>query len=148
MKALLSAFGKVSVIEIPENVTEIGNNALPLGDYKIKGYKNSEAERYASDNGKNFVLKGLRVLSVGNSHTYDYTRWIGNIQNDLYAAGLKTEINHEYIVAGGRQLYRNDGTALSHLTIGSDPSKPGNFEYINMLGSRQKMGFGNIAGLA
>lgn len=134
----LSAFGKVSVIEIPENVTEIGNNALPLGDYKIKGYKNSEAERYASVNGKNFVLKGLRVLSVGNSHTYDYTRWIGNIQNDLYAAGLKTEINHEYIVAGGRQLYRNDGTALSHLTIGSDPSKPGNFEYINMLGSGKK----------
>lgn len=134
----LSAFGKVSVIEIPENVAEIGNNALPSGDYKIRGYKNSEAEKYASDNGKNFVLKGLRVLSVGNSHTYDYTRWIGNIQNDLYEAGLKTEISHEYIVAGGRQLYRNDGTALSHLTIGSDSSKPGNYEYINMLGSGKK----------
>lgn len=60
------------------------------------------------------------------------------MQNDLYEAGLNTEIEHSTVLYGGRQLYRNDTDRLSHLLVGSDPEQSGYSAYYNKLNQNNK----------
>ena len=131
----LSGFTNLGLIEISEDVETIGENALPDGDFTVKGNYHSAAEEYAQNNGKDFILSELRILSIGNSHTIDYSKWRSDIQNDLYAAGLDTTITHSTVVYGGRQLYREDSDRLSHLKVGTDTTHEGYSLYNNQLNS-------------
>lgn len=131
----LSGFTNLGLIEISEDVETIGENALPDSDFTVKGNYHSAAEEYAQNNGKDFILSELRILSIGNSHTIDYSKWRNDIQNDLYAAGLDTTITHSTVVYGGRQLYREDSDRLSHLKVGTDTTHEGYSLYNNQLNS-------------
>ena len=129
----LAGFENIEKIVISQDIDFIDDNALPDGNFVVKGYYNSAAEEYAESSGNEFVLAGLRILSIGNSHTIDYTTWIKDIQNDLYNGGMDTKIEHSRIVYGGRQLYRLDSDRLSHVLVGSDPSNPGYSMYYDLL---------------
>ncbi len=125
----LSGFTSAKKITFGENISEIAEGALSESDFTVNGYYNTAAETYAAAAGKRFTLAGLRILSIGNSHTWDYTRWIDKLQSDLSSGGLNTKLRHSYIVYGGRQLFRNDTDRLSHLTVGSDSAASGYSDY-------------------
>ena len=135
----LTGFGNLKEVKISDDVQVIAENALPENNFTIKGYLNSAAEKYAKDNGKDFKVSMLRILSIGNSHTYDYQTWKYDIKADLQKAGMETDFLHSVTVFGGRQLFTDSGdTVNSHLTAATTPSYKDYETYRNTLNGSLK----------
>jgi len=118
----LTGFTNLKRVIIPDNITEIAADAFPDADFEVKCNLHTAAAAYAEENNKQIKLESLRILSIGNSHTQDHTAWINDIQQDMYNAGLDTEIVHSVVIRGARQMYRLDSERLSHLSVANDPS--------------------------
>ena len=126
----LTGFAKLEKVVIPDNVSDIDAAAFPNTDFEVKCNLHTSAAQYAEENGKQIKLIKLRVLSIGNSHTYDHTRWITDIRNDMYAQGLDTEVYHSVLFFGGRQMYT---TEHSHYYAGTNSSHSDYATYNNAL---------------
>ena len=111
-------------VYIPESVEYIANNAFKKGTV-IYGVANSAAQKYAEANGYTFYLKKLRVACVGNSHTDDWTAFSQSIIQDLYSAGLETEIQLDIIINGGFYMYKRnhqkEGDWATHYIVAQKP---------------------------
>jgi len=121
-----AGFSDVTYVEIPENVTEIADNAFADISYSVCGYASSAAEAFATKKNNEFFLKKLRILTIGNSHTSDHGQWNKIIFNDLYDAGIETEIVYTRLTNGGFTMYRDrgktdDGYPKSHYVNGTTP---------------------------
>ena len=99
-----NAFNSSSVEEfnIHFNVTELGNNALGTNAKKVYGYAYSAAEKYAEDNGLEFV-------NVKPSCPHKNTKWI-NVDPTCTEGGSETQICTDC----GRQLYYRPIEAMGH----------------------------------
>lgn len=122
-----AGFDGITAVEIPENVTEIADNAFADVNFTVCGYASSAAEAFATKHSKEFFLKKLRILTIGNSHTSDHGQWNKIILGDLYDAGIETEIAYTRLTNGGFTMYRNrgktdDGYPKSHYANGTDPN--------------------------
>jgi len=126
----LEGFANLEKVVIPDNVSDIDAAAFPNTDFEVKCNLHTAAAAYAEANDKQIKLIKLRVLSIGNSHTYDHTRWINDIRNDMYAAGLDTEVYHSILFFGGRQMYTS---THSHYYAGTNPSHGDYATYNNAL---------------
>ncbi len=117
------AFSSLSALKtatIGNSVYNIENGAFPSHNFTMVGNYNPCA-RYVSNN-KNVTLKmnKLRVLSIGNSHTGDSTRFADNIFSDL---GLKDKISITVLAPmGGRKLFgeTSRGSHYNSATTQSD----------------------------
>ena len=127
-----SGFDGLSAVYMPDSVCEIYPNAFPEnGKCILYGSNNSAAQRLSEVNPNiGFKFKKLRILAIGNSHTHDYMNWRDLIFADLKKAGLKTEIEFDYAIVGGAQLYYKDipyvgveGEYRSHYTQGSNKNR-------------------------
>ena len=122
-----TGFNDVTSVEIPESVTEISDNSFADASFTVCGYASSEAEKFANATGKDFVLKKLRILTIGNSHTSDYVTFFSKIIKDLYKSGVETEVVYTALTNGGFTMYRDrgktdDGYPKSHYVNGTNTS--------------------------
>ena len=136
-----TGFDSLESITVPESVEYISGGALPSGNITMYGYSGTAAEKYAeSKDNVTFYLKQLRILSIGNSHTSDYSRWRDLIFEDLKSAGMKTEIVFESIRNGGYQMYdtvyddATYGGKKSHYVQGTNKVSTLYDEYATKLG--------------
>ncbi|MBR5289500.1 MAG: DUF4886 domain-containing protein, partial [Erysipelotrichaceae bacterium] len=109
----------ISDVTISDLITGLDDCALPE-DAVYHVYLNSEAYDYAQEHGLDVELEALRVLSIGNSHTNNYSTYLTTILKDLQAAGLETKVTFAKSVTGSIGLYsgRNsnvNATYRSHL---------------------------------
>ena len=109
----------ISDVTISDLITGLDDCALPE-DAVYHVYLNSEAYDYAKEHGLDVELEALRVLSIGNSHTNNYSTYLTTILKDLQAAGLETKVTFAKSVTGSIGLYsgRNsnvNATYRSHL---------------------------------
>lgn len=123
---VFSEFTSLESVEIPRTVEVISDTAFPNTDFTIYGYASGAAEAYADANNKEFLLKELRILSIGNSHTSDHGRWNEEIWRDVADAGIETEIVYERVTNGGHGMYYSASTdsagyAKSHYVQAQNP---------------------------
>ena len=120
-------------VDMAESVSEIGEGAFPATEFTVDGWMNHPAGNYAKANDNvTLVLKELRILSIGNSHTDDYTQWFASCIIPDLEAHMGTEIVHERVTRGGRQiaLNTNGGGAYGTHTQGiTDPTHEKYEEY-------------------
>lgn len=133
-----SGFENLESVEIPRTVEEISDTAFPAADFTIYGCANGAAEAYADANNKEFMLKELRILSIGNSHTSDHGRWNAEIWGDIADAGIETEIVYERIINSSHGMYYSASTdsagyAISHYVQAHNPSSVNYSKYANLV---------------
>ena len=117
-----SGLTKLKSVDVPESVTEIAEGALPEGKFELYGYSNHASGRYAEDHENNvqLKLKKLRILCMGNSHTVDYTQFVGNILKDI-DQDVATQITVERLTPmGGRGLTIDQGNRGNHYDSAHD----------------------------
>lgn len=137
-----SGFDSLESITVPESVEYISGAAFPKKSITMYGSSNSAAETFAKTaSNVTFYLKSLRILSIGNSHTSDYSQWRDLIFKDLKDAGMKTEVVFESIRNGGYQMYDTDyddtsyGGKKSHYVQGTNKVSSLYDEYADKLGN-------------
>lgn len=108
-----SGFTALEKVDLPFSVTTVAEGALPTAAFELYGWLNHPIGDYAAlHKNVSLKLKELRILSLGNSHTLNYTTFFADIINDL-KAGLDTAITHQRIVTGSRRLYSRDASATT-----------------------------------
>ena len=126
---IMDSIGEVA---IGEEISGFDAKAFPE-DAVYKLCLNSEAFEFAEENGFDIKIEKLRILCIGNSHTADYSGFIGNILADMENAGLETEITISRAQIGSIGLYsgRNsnvNATYRSHLEAINN--KTGAYNYL------------------
>ncbi len=128
-----SGFSSLKAVYLPNSAETIYGGAFPEnGTYTLYGPNNSVGQRLAKNDATvKFAFNKFKILAIGNSHTHDYMNWRDLIFTDLKNAGLKTEIDFDYAIVGGAQLYYKDigyvgvdGEYRSHYTQGSNKNRP------------------------
>ncbi len=124
-----SGFTSLESVEFPEGIEVISDNAFPQTEFTVYGYANGAAEGYAQTNNKKFLLKKLRILTIGNSHTADHGQWNKEIFGDLKTAGMGTEIVYQRVVNGGFKMYSetsydSEGYSKSHYAQANNSDSP------------------------
>ena len=135
---IFSEFTSIESVEIPRTVETISDTAFPNTDFTIYGCANGAAEAYADANNKEFMLKELRILTIGNSHTSDHGRWNAEIWGDVADAGIETEIVYERIINSSHGMYYSASTdsagyAISHYVQAHNPSSVNYSKYAKLV---------------
>lgn len=108
-----SGFTALKSVDLPFSITSIQTGAFPTTSFEVFGWLNHTIGQFAEANDNvSLKVKELRILSIGNSHTLNYTSFFADIINDL-KAGLDTAITHERIVTGSRRLVSRDASATT-----------------------------------
>ena len=108
----LPALGKV---DVAQSVNDIAEGAFPSSEFDIYGWLNHASGEYAAAHeNANLKLKELRILCMGNSHTADYTQFLGSVLGDL-SEKTSTKITFERLYPmGGRGLVISQGDRGNH----------------------------------
>ncbi|MBO5305883.1 MAG: hypothetical protein J6B12_03880, partial [Clostridia bacterium] len=108
-----AGFTALKSVDLPFSMTSIAAGAFPTTAFELHGWLNHVTGQFAESNSNvSLKVKELRILSLGNSHTLNYTSFFANIIGDL-KAGLDTAITHERIVTGSRRLVSRDASATT-----------------------------------
>lgn len=108
-----SGFTTLKSIDLPFSIAKIEAGAFPTTVFEMHGWLNHPIGDYAALNANvSLKLKELRIFSIGNSHTLNYTSYFADIIKDLQA-GLDTKLIHERIVTGSRRLYYRDAETMA-----------------------------------
>ena len=108
-----SAFTALARVDLPSTLTSIASGAFPTTAFELYGWLNHTTGQFAEANANvSLKLKEIRILSIGNSHTLNYSSYLPNIFQDL-AADVDTVFTHQRIVTGGRRLISRDASAQS-----------------------------------
>lgn len=108
-----SGFTALEKVDLPFTIETIESGAFPASAFEMHGWLNHPIGDYAALNSNvSLKLKELRILSLGNSHTLNYTSFFADIIKDL-KAGLDTAITHQRIVTGSRRMYDRDSSATT-----------------------------------
>ena len=121
----------LKTVDMAMSVETIPDDAFPVTDFELYGWLNHASGTYAQANDNvTLKLKQLRLLTIGNSHTDDYTAHFSTIFGDLGSV-VGTQIIHEQVLYGGRRLIVDEGSTRSHYIAAREPSMPGHYDYIN-----------------
>ena len=121
----------LKTVDMAMSVETIPDDAFPATDFELHGWINHASGTYAQTNDNvTLKLKQLRLLTIGNSHTDDYTAHFSTIFGDLGSV-VGTQIIHEQVLYGGRRLIVDEGSTRSHYIAAREPSMPGHYDYIN-----------------
>ncbi len=108
-----SGFTALEKIDLPFTLESMEDRALPATNFEMHGWLNHPIGDYAAlNNNASLKLKELRILSLGNSHTLNYTAFFADIIKDL-KAGLDTTLTHQRIVTGSRRMVVRDAEATT-----------------------------------
>ena len=122
----------ISDVTLADTVTNLDPGLFPAGAaYHV--CLNSEAYRMAKENDLAIRLDKLRILCIGNSHTADYSEFLGNILKDLENAGLETDVQITRSIIGSIGLYsgRNSNKNATHRSrMESLAAKAGAYNYL------------------
>ena len=119
----------LKTVDMAQSVDSIAADAFPNVTFEMLGWLNHSSGAYAQAHANvQLQLKELRILSIGNSHTDDYTAHFGTMFSDL-AKVMDTKITHQNLIYGGRRLIVDEGSTRSHYIAAKDPSVAGHGEY-------------------
>ncbi|WP_165252520.1 DUF4886 domain-containing protein [Adlercreutzia sp. ZJ304] len=115
----------LNTIKVPDSVTNIADDAFPQNrQFEMYAHMNSCAGRYAESHPNiQLKLEELRVLRIGNSHTFLNTSSDQALCSSLRSVGLDTNIKIELAgnSAGGHGLFKTNAyhsrcTQINHIT--------------------------------
>lgn len=129
-----ASLGNLKSVDMSMSIESIEMKAFPQNvSFEMLGWLNHVSGEYAENNPNiNLKLKQLRVLTIGNSHTEDYTAYFGTLLGDI-ANQMDTEIVCQMVWFGGRQLILNEETTNSHYNAFYDSSIAGHSDLVNAL---------------